>query len=277
MTRGRRPVSRFNRCSASESVSLAGPSRSAPRSAKLRGMMEPQYEVLYEAGPMLAVRKPAGLLTQAPEGIDSLEARIKAWIKYSERKPGGVYLGVPHRLDRPVSGVMVFARHARAARRLSEQFEGRLVKKIYWACVEGIVTPEAGTWIDQVRKVQGEPKAEVVTGDDPEAREAVLHYRVRGTSDNVSWLEVELITGRTHQVRLQASSRGHPVLGDTMYGATRMFGPQYEDERLRAVALHARSLGLRHPMTKDPVTVVAPVSEEWHELGLPLDEPAATN
>ena len=85
--------------------------------------------------------------------------RIKSWIKQRDQKPGNVYLGVPHRMDRPVSGVMVFARHARAARRLSEQFEGRLIRKSYWACVAGQVTPAAGTWIDFVRKVPGEPGA----------------------------------------------------------------------------------------------------------------------
>ena len=120
-------------------------------------MIDPQVQLLYESGPVIVVRKPAGLLTQAPPGIDSLEARIKSWIKQRDQKPGNVYLGVPHRMDRPVSGALVFARHARAARRLSEQFEGRLVHKIYWACVAGQVTPAAGTWTDFVRKVPGEP------------------------------------------------------------------------------------------------------------------------
>jgi len=271
-------------------------------------MIDEQVQLLYEAGPVLVVLKPAGLLTQAPPGIDSLEARIKAWIKSRDQKPGNVYLGVPHRLDRPVSGALVFARHARAARRLSEQFEGRLVKKIYWACVAGAVTPAAGTWTDFVRKVPGEPRAELVAADHPEGREAVLHYRVlaslgcfraptSGPSDRwcpsvppvgplvppvgpsvspevASWLEIELETGRTHQIRIQSAARGHPVLGDTLYGSAGTFGPAHEDQRLRAIALHGRSISFRHPMTQEIVSITAPVTDEWRHLGLPIADQA---
>jgi len=232
-------------------------------------MPEPAFQILYEAGPCLVVNKPFGLLTQAPPGIDSLEARIKAWLKERDQKPGNVYLGVPHRLDRPVSGAMVFARHARAARRISEQFEGRLVKKSYWACVQGCVSPEVGTWVDRLQKIQGEPRAQVVAADDPEGRPAVLHYRVLATGDFGSWLEIELETGRTHQVRVQAASRGYPVLGDAFYGATTGFGPAFDDERLRAIALHGRSLAFRHPMTQEMVEVTAPLPCEWQSLRLP--------
>jgi 23S rRNA pseudouridine1911/1915/1917 synthase len=257
-------------------------------------MTTEQVQVLYEAGPVLVVLKPAGLLTQAPPGIDSIEARIKAWIKSRDQKPGNVYLGVPHRLDRPVSGALVFARHARAARRLSEQFEGRLVKKIYWACVSGTVTPAAGTWTDFVRKVPGEPRAELVAADHPEGREAVLHYRVlaslgccaaqqAGASspataapsvplEGASLLEIELETGRTHQIRIQSSARGHAVLGDTQYGAADTFGQAHEDERLRAIALHGRTIQFRHPMTQEIVSVTAPVTDDWRKLGLPIAE-----
>src|SRR5438552_3592353 len=96
-------------------------------------------EILYEQGPCLVVHKPAGLLTQAPPGIDSLERRLKSFFKQRDALPGNVYLGMPHRLDRPVSGAVVVARHVRACRRLSDQFSGRLVGKRYWACIEGTV------------------------------------------------------------------------------------------------------------------------------------------
>src|SRR5689334_12976722 len=112
----------------------------------------PGFDILYEQGPCLVVNKPPGLLTQAPPGIDSLELRVKRFLKAREHQPGNVYLGVPHRVDRPVSGVIVLAKHVRAARRLSEQFEARTVRKIYWALVEGHVTPESGTWTDQLKK-----------------------------------------------------------------------------------------------------------------------------
>jgi 23S rRNA pseudouridine1911/1915/1917 synthase len=162
-----------------------------------------------------------------------------------------------------VSGVIVFARHVRAARRISEQFEGRLVRKIYWACVTGQVSPPEGTWRDWLIKVYGQPRAEVVAEDHPHARPAVLHYRTLGQTPHGSWLEIELETGRTHQVRVQSASRGHPVLGDALYGSQVAFGEQFEDERLRSIALHARQLEFRHPMTQEPVTLVAPLPDTW--------------
>lgn len=220
------------------------------------------FEVLYEEGPCLVVNKPPGVLTQAPPGIDSLEVRIKAYL----RAQGGtedVYLGVPHRLDRPATGVIIFAKDLRTTRKLGEQFEKRRVHKVYWACVEGRVTPETGVWEDCMRKVPGEPRGEVVGFGHPDARRAALHYRVLKTDSWGSWLEIELETGRTHQIRVQAASRGHPVLGDSQYGSAVAFGPQFEDERLRAIALHARSLTFRHPVTRKDVTVIAPVSDDW--------------
>jgi 23S rRNA pseudouridine1911/1915/1917 synthase len=249
-------------------------------------MNDPGFQILYEEGPCLAVNKPSGLLTQAPPGIDSLELRIKNFIRRRGHPYEFVYLGVPHRLDRPASGAMVFCTKRRAARRLSEQFEDRLVNKIYWALVEGQVTPETGTWQDYIRKVPGNPHAEVLAPDLPQARLAVLHYRVLGTvpifvstkigtvpfspfsqsaTQFATWLEIRLETGRTHQVRVQAASRGHPLLGDAQYGSTIPFGPQHEDCRLRAIALHAQTLEFNHPMTKQPVSITAPVDENWTE------------
>lgn len=209
------------------------------------------------------VCKPAGVATQAPPGIDSLEVRIKTFLARRSGMPERVYLGVPHRLDRPASGAMVFGTNRRATQRLSKQFEHRQVKKVYWACVAGTPEPASGTWQDHVRKVYGHPLAEVVATDHPDARLAVLHYRTLAVADWGSWLEIELETGRTHQVRIQAASRGHPLLGDLQYGSAVPFGPQHEDKRLRAIALHARSLEFRHPMSKQPVSVVAPIPEYW--------------
>ena len=139
--------------------------------------MDPGFEILYEEGPCLVVCKPPGLPTQAPPGIDSLEVRVKAFLKRRDNPPHDVYLGVPHRLDRPASGAIVFATRRRATQKLARQFEHREVKKLYWACVEGRPDPPAGTWQDYLRKVYGKPQAEVVPADHPEARLAVLHYR----------------------------------------------------------------------------------------------------
>lgn len=233
-------------------------------------------DILYEEGPCLVVAKPAGVLTQAPPGIDSLESRIKAFLKEREQKSGGVYLAVPHRLDRPVSGAMVFAKHVRAARRLSEQFEARSVRKIYWACVAGDVTPESGTWTDLIRKIPDRPLAEIIPATQekefPDARAAVLHYQVRAKAAWGTWLEIELETGRMHQIRLQAASRGHAVLGDQLYGSQTPFGEQHADERLRPIALHARSLAFHHPMTHEPVQVFAPLPADWQGLHLNFED-----
>jgi 23S rRNA pseudouridine1911/1915/1917 synthase len=222
--------------------------------------------ILYEDGPCLAVNKPAGISTQAPPGIDSLELRVKNYIRRRDHREEFVYLGVPHRLDRPASGAIVFCTKRRAARKLAKQFEKREVRKIYWACVEGKVAPETGTWEDYLRKVPQEPRVEVTSLDLPQARLAVLHYRTLGMTRWGSWLEVRMETGRMHQVRVQAASRGHALLGDAQYGAATTFGPQYDDQRLRAVALHARRLEFTHPVTKEKVSITAPVDENWKNV-----------
>jgi RluA family pseudouridine synthase len=225
-------------------------------------------DILYDNGPCLVVNKPAGLLTQAPAGIDSLEVQVREFYKQREGKEGNIYLGLPHRLDRPVSGAIVFARHVRAAQRLAAQFENRTVSKNYWAFVEGHVTPDEGTWIDHLHKRHGMAQSIVVSADDPRGKIAILHYRTMATTAVGTWLEIELETGRTHQIRVQAASRGFPVLGDTQYGSTVPFGEQHADERQRGIALHARFLGFQHPMTREPVGVTAPTPVAWSTLEL---------
>ena len=224
------------------------------------------FTILYEQGPVLVVQKPSGLLTQAPPGIDSLETRVKQFLKTRENKPGNVYLAIIHRLDRPVSGAIAFCKHVRAARKLSQQFEDRMVRKTYWALVEGSVADEAGTWTDYLRKVPGEARSEIVDRAHPDGQLAILHYRVLRRDGAFTWLEIELETGRTHQIRLQASAHGHPILGDALYGSQTPFGPLTDDERARAIALHARHLGFRHPMTQAPAAIDAPLPDYWPEL-----------
>lgn len=224
---------------------------------------------LYDRGPCFVLNKPPGLATQAPVEFDSLERRLRAFLKQREGKSGNIYLGVPHRLDRPASGAIVFARHARAAQRISAQFERRTVGKRYWACLSGQVEPETGTWEDYVAKVYGRPRAEIVSPKHPHGRLAVLRYRTLARRDWGAWLEIELETGRTHQVRVQAAARGWPVLGDVQYGSTLPFGPQDVEPRARAIALHARRLTLRHPTLEEAVDVTAPLPACWAELSLP--------
>jgi 23S rRNA pseudouridine1911/1915/1917 synthase len=236
-------------------------------------MTSSSLSVLYDNGPCLVVNKPAGLLTQAPRGIDSLELWVKDFYRRREGKEpdANIYLGIAHRIDRPVTGAIAFARHVRAANRLCDQFAHRTVNKVYWAFVEGHVAPEEGTWRDYLHKRHGLSQAEVVAADHPAAKHAVLHYRTRWQNEIGSWLEIELETGRTHQIRIQAASRGHAVLGDAQYGATLPFGVQHEELRDRAIALHARELGFNHPMTGEAVSVVAPLGDDWKALEIPLE------
>lgn len=227
-------------------------------------------DILYEHGPCLVVNKPSGLLTQAPWGLDSLEVRLKKYLKLRDQKRGNMYLGLPHRLDRPVSGAILFARHVRAARGLARQFEERRVAKAYWAYVEGYVEPDEGTWTDWLYKVHGMAQARVVAADHPGAKRAVLHYRVMAHVQRGTWMEIDLETGRTHQIRVQAAHRGFPVAGDAQYGACQAFGPQHDDVRQRGIALHARHLAFTHPVTGQCIDVVAPPPDAWQELELPL-------
>ncbi len=222
--------------------------------------------ILFEDNHCLAVAKPAPLLTQAPPGIPSLEAWVKAYLKERYRKPGNVYLGIPHRLDRPVSGVVVFARNTKAARRLAEQFQQRQVRKVYWAAVEGLVQPEEGNWEDWLLKLPEQARAVPAAPETPGARQARLRYRVLKRGAGWTLLEVEPETGRMHQIRVQAASRGWPVCGDVIYGCHHSFGPPAELPRERVIALHGRSLTFLHPIRYEPVTVTAPLPEAWQEL-----------
>jgi 23S rRNA pseudouridine1911/1915/1917 synthase len=225
--------------------------------------------VLYEDIYLIAVNKPAPLLTQAPPFIPSLEGMVKAYLKAKHAKPAGVYLGIPHRLDRPVSGVIVFARNTKAARRLHAQFQEHSVRKVYWAAVEGEVQPEAGVWDDWVKKVQEEARTVRAAEGEPGAKLATLEYRVvQRLPGGHTLVEFTPLTGRMHQLRVQAAWRGHPVFGDMTYGSTHAFGPPAELPRDRVIALHARSLTFAHPSTKQPMTLVAPLPAYWAAVGV---------
>jgi 23S rRNA pseudouridine1911/1915/1917 synthase len=170
---------------------------------------------------------------------------------------------VPHRLDRPASGAIVFAKDRKAARFLAEQFQRREVKKTYWALVAGRVEPDSGTWMDWMRKIPDEPRSEICNESDEGSQNAVLHYRRIKSSNQLSVLEIILETGRSHQIRLQTSTRGYPIVGDEMYGSSMAFGPQTDDTRKRGIALHARSLLVVDPQSKLPVECLAAAPDGW--------------
>jgi 23S rRNA pseudouridine1911/1915/1917 synthase len=232
-------------------------------------------QVLFEDNHCLALAKPAGLLTQGvPAGIPTLEAQAKDYLRECYGKKGNVYLGIPHRLDRPVSGVVLFARSSKAASRLAIQFQEHQIEKVYWAILDGRVEPESGTWEDWLRKLPDEARSVVASQDQPEAKRAVLEFRRLAVSDAeaASWIELKPATGRMHQLRVQSASRGWPVRGDATYGSVRSFGEPADLPRDRSIALHARRLTFLHPIRYEPVTLVAPLPSVWSSLEFPFAE-----
>ena len=217
--------------------------------------------VLYEDHHLIAVNKPAGLPTQAPGEFPSLEARVKAYLKEKYQKPAGVYLGIPHRLDRPVSGVILFARNSKAAARVAEQFQQHIVTKVYWGWVEGQVAEDSGEWRDYLRKIPDVARTEVVDPSVEKAQEAITPFSVVKRLEDRTLLEFVPKTGRMHQLRIQAATRGHPIVGDSLYGSTRPFGSAAEEAPI--IALHARSLTLVHPFSKEPLRIEAPLADAW--------------
>lgn len=224
-------------------------------------MSFPALEILYEDNHLLAVNKPAGVATMGtPAGKPSLLDAAKAYIKRRYDKPGNVYLGVVSRLDAPVTGVLLFARTSKAARRLTEQFRSHAVNKVYWALVEGIVAPAAGCLVDWVGHDDRHRRMHIVGPTHPQAKEARLNYRTVRTIRDATLLEVELETGRKHQIRLQMAHFGHPILGDRKYGSRRNFGD--------GIALHALRLEITHPVEGDVVGLTCRLPSSWRKYGV---------
>lgn len=223
-------------------------------------------DILYEDNHCLALNKPAGWPTTHFDGKDeTVDRLVKAYLKEKYGKPGNVFLGVVHRLDKPVSGVLLFARTSKAAARLSEQFREGAVEKTYWAVIEDLASggrqpPEwrradTGSLEDWLTKDDPAARVEVVPPETPGARFARLLFVVRGRHDRLTWLELRPHTGRKHQLRVQLSSRGCPIYGDAKYGSDHTLGP--------SIALHARSLGFLHPTKAEPITVKAEPPPLW--------------
>jgi 23S rRNA pseudouridine1911/1915/1917 synthase len=226
-------------------------------------------DILYEDNHCLALNKPAGWPTTHFDGKDeTVDRLVKSYLREKYRKPGNVFLGVVHRLDKPVSGVLLFARTSKAASRLSEQFRGGMVEKTYWAVVEdqraiGGRKPQDVPWLstdsgsleDYLKKDEPHTRVEVVPQSTQGAQFARLLYQVRGRHDGLTWLELRPHTGRKHQLRVQVASRGCPIYGDAKYGSDHNFG--------HSIGLHARSLTFLHPTTKEPITLKADVPKIW--------------
>ena len=219
-------------------------------------MNTPPLNVLYEDNHLLAVCKPAGLPTMgvAPDRA-SLLTVAKQYIKEKYDKPGNVYLGIVSRLDAPVTGVVLIARTSKAASRLSEQFRNRDIEKRYWALAQRPPKPGSGTWTDWVRKDERHRKVLISEPDVAGAQQAILSYRTVRIVKSVAHLEIELITGRKHQIRVQLAAHRSPVLGDRKYGSHMSFAD--------GIALHARELQFSHPVQKTPVHLIAPLPPSW--------------
>ena len=214
-----------------------------------------RWPVFYSDNHLLAVYKPAGLLVQGDKSGDvCLLELAKQWIKQRYRKPGNVFLGLVHRLDRPVAGVMMFARTSKAAARLSEQIRSSSVRKVYLAVVEGKIPPPSAHLFHHIERLG--KHSHIVHRQTPTSREARLSYRLLDSAGSRSLLEVELETGRRHQIRLQLAHIGCPIIGDCRYGASAPLGA-------RQIALFARQLTIAHPTRRDPLTFCAPLPEGW--------------
>jgi len=256
--------------------------------------------LLLEDGPLIAVNKPAGILTEGiPSGEQTMVGLVKAWLANKYQKPGNVYLGIPHRLDRATSGTIVFTRNSKAAARVAEQFEKRQVSKTYWALLEKCPEDDTGLLVDWLLKVPDQAISEVVSEGTAKAKEARLEYRVLREFKGRWLVEILLLTGRMHQIRVQFASRGCPVVGDAKYGggewldaggvnpgiaSAEISSPASSDETVPAaansnsdtamklirqpasdirIALHARSLSLLHPIRYDKLTLETPVPAYW--------------
>jgi 23S rRNA pseudouridine1911/1915/1917 synthase len=217
-------------------------------------------EILYEDNHCLAVNKPAGLLSQGDySGDASLVELAKADLKTRFQKPGNVYVGLVHRLDRPVSGVVLLARTSKAAERLSAQFRAGTIEKTYLAWVEGVVSEESGEWVDYLVK---DAVRNVVEAGEPGGggKEAVLEFRTLERQMRSTLLELRPRTGRSHQLRVQLASRGWPIVGDRKYGASGSLRAAAGGLR---IALHASRLGFSHPTQKRWIEVFAPEPSDW--------------
>ena len=220
--------------------------------------------VLYEDNHIIAVNKTCNEIVQGDKTGDTpLSETVKAYIKAKYCKPGEVFLGVTHRLDRPTSGVVLFARTSKALSRLNEMFKSHeQIRKTYWAIVQGAPTqPEARleNWLIRNEK---QNKSYIAKPGAKDAKQAVLSYKTLVKGEHYSLLEINLETGRHHQIRCQLAAIGCPVKGDLKYGAKRS-NPD------GGICLHARQIAFVHPVSKQDICIVAPVPEDdiWHKLG----------
>ncbi|MBR3529628.1 MAG: RluA family pseudouridine synthase [Bacteroidales bacterium] len=235
--------------------------------------MDLAEQILYEDNHLLALNKRCGEIVQGDKtGDETLPDRIKAYLKERDNKPGNVFCGVIHRLDRPVSGVVLFAKTSKALSRMNEAVKQREMQKSYWALCKEAPLHTHGHLEDWLLRNEKSNKSYVVKAGTPQAKLASLDYRLVGVSDGgYHLLEVDLHSGRHHQIRAQLANIGCPIKGDLKYGAERS-NPD------GGISLHARRLSFIHPVRKEPITIVAPPPNEaiWQYF-LPMLEGEAND
>jgi len=214
-------------------------------------------KVLYEDNHILMTYKPAGILSQEDAtGAPDMLTILKEYLKNKYHKPGNVYLGLVHRLDRPVAGLMLIAKTTKAASRISEQIRNRTVEKYYRACLNGAIQPEKGTLKGIIIKDSSVNRARLTDNlSEKDAKEAELDYRMLSCKDSISLVEIHLKTGRTHQIRLQLSEAGFPIIGDRKYGEDRP-GPG-------DICLESYKMAFDHPTSKERLTFELPLGDHW--------------
>lgn len=228
-----------------------------------RELDEEEYEdiaarILYEDNHILIMNKKVGEIVQGDKtGDEPLSETLKAFVARRDAKPGHVFMGVPHRLDRPVSGIALFAKTSKSLERLNEMFRSGDVHKTYWALTVGRPEPSEGELTHFLLRNEKQNKSYVCNGSQKDAKEARLKYRVLEDTERYHLVEVELLTGRHHQIRCQLSAIGCPIRGDLKYGAPR-------SNRDGGINLHARSIEFIHPVRKEALKVEAPV--DWSPI-----------
>jgi 23S rRNA pseudouridine1911/1915/1917 synthase len=219
-------------------------------------------DILYEDNHLIAVNKRAGDIVQVDDtGDESLDEKVKRYIAQKYSKPNGAFLGVVHRLDRPVSGVILFAKTSKALERINKMFKGREMHKTYYAIVRQRPQPEAGNLVHYLIK---NPQINVTKAHDKEvqgSQRSELNYKLVGERDGYYVIEVDPITGRPHQIRVQLSTLGCPIVGDNKYGYPR-------GSLRKSICLHARRLQFIHPVKNEPILIVAPLPKDgfWEKF-----------
>ena len=225
-------------------------------------------EVVYEDNHIIIVYKESGEIVQGDKtGDEPLSERVKAYIKEKYAKPGEVFLGVVHRLDRPVSGLVVFARTSKALSRLNDMFRNGEVRKTYWALTQNVPPQSEGTLEHWLVRNEKQNKSYAYDREKPHSKRAVLNFRHIGSTDNYQLLEVQLLTGRHHQIRCQLAAIGCPIKGDLKYGARRS-NPD------GSISLLARKVAFTHPVSKKAICVVAPLPNDnlWQAFAFPFGQ-----